>query len=116
MATITVSPTTTPPNTVIDVVGVGFDPKLKFVLTTVNSKGIESGYDTTGRPTNINRPSRLGAFSVGINSPAELGKSYVRAYQNGVVLAIASFTVVSALPPPPKPYGRQASFPLALPA
>jgi hypothetical protein len=97
MPLLIVTPSTPAPSSTVDVNGTGFDPKLKFVLTTVDGSGVESGYDANGNPTNINRPRRDGSFVVGINVPAT--GCLVRAYQNNVKVAEVSAPITTALTP-----------------
>lgn len=87
-AAISVTPNPAAPGQTVDVDGTGFDPKVKFALTTVNDQCVE-----VGLTTNVNRPRRSGAFYVGINVPTLLGKCRIRAYQRGVVVADALVTI-----------------------
>jgi hypothetical protein len=101
MPLLIVTPSTPPPSSIVDVNGTGFDPKLKFVLTTaVDANGAESGFDAVGSPTNINRPKRDGSFSVGITVPAT--GCLIRAYQNNVKVAEVSVPITTA-PTAPTP-------------
>lgn len=98
MATLTVTPNPAPPATTVDVSGDGFNPKLKFALTTVDAAGVE-----VGRTSNTNRPRRDGTFRVGINVPPVEGQSKIRAYQGSTLVAEASVLVQKPVVTPPPP-------------
>lgn len=101
MSTITVPATATPGQTVT-VDGAGFDPKVKFSLSTVDATGLEVGLGS-----NTNRPRPDGTFKVGINVPPLAGASKVRAYQGSTLVAEAP--VLVAPPGPPAFLSRPAS-------
>jgi hypothetical protein len=103
VANLAVTPTTATPGQTLSVAGSGFDPKQKFVLATVDSAGVESGFDANGTPTNTNRPKPDGTFQVGINAPPLVGASKVRAYQGGTRVAEVPVLIQIAAPPPPPP-------------
>jgi hypothetical protein len=63
----------------VKVTGAGFDPALKFQLTTVDVDGVE-----VGKTSNINRPSPDGTFHVGIKVPPKM-PCLIQAYQIKVV-------------------------------
>jgi hypothetical protein len=95
------APASAAPGEVIRLVGTSFDPREKFMLTTKDSAGVESGWDVETRlPTNINRPGPDGSFVVGIKAPPRLGAASVIAYQAGSQVASAPVMVTAptALP------------------
>jgi hypothetical protein len=108
MATITVTPNPAVKGTTVDIDGSGFDPKIKFALTTVDVTGVE-----VGQATNTNRPRRDGTFKVGINVPPLVGASKVRAYQNCIKVAEAEVSVVDVSTPPQPPVGGTRNFYIA---
>jgi hypothetical protein len=98
---VLVVPSTAKPASVIAVKAAGFDPEgAKWVLTTVDANGVESGYDqSTGFPTNTNRAAPDGSFSVGIRVPDALGDAKVRAYQPaGTKVAEATVKIATTVP------------------
>jgi uncharacterized protein YkwD len=95
-ATLTADPTTTAPGGHVNLRGTGFDPKVKFTLTTVDANGTVSGFDTaTQFPTNINRVQRDGSFSVGIYAPPVIGAARVEAFQGSTKVATVNLTIAT---------------------
>ncbi len=89
MSTITLDPASVAPGGHVNISGAGFNPKVKFALTTVDSAGVE-----VGQSSNTNRARRDGSFSVGIYAPPKLpGK--VRAYQGSVMVAEAALALAT---------------------
>jgi hypothetical protein len=108
MARLT-APVSAAPGEVIRLVGISFDPREKFRLTTKDSAGVESGFYPDGHPSNENRPGPDGSFVVGIKAPPALGQASVIAYQAGAQVAAAPVMVRI---PPALPF----SLPFRLPA
>lgn len=74
--TATISaPATAKPGENVKVTGKGFDPTLKFALTTVDANGTEVGHTS-----NVNRPAPDGTFHCGIKVPP-LMPCLIQAYQ-----------------------------------
>ena len=108
MSAITVTPNPAVPGQTVNVQGTGFSPRQKFMLTTVDANGVESGFDAANKPTNINRPRPDGTFGVGINVPPTEGTCRVRAYSPQTTIAAEATVEVwgdMAAPPPPAPVG-----------
>jgi hypothetical protein len=97
-----VVPSTAKPGFVVPVKAAGFDPSPdapKWILTTVDANGVESGYNELGSPTNTNRPMPDGTFGVGIKMPTVLGDAKVRAYQPaGTKVAEATVKIATSVP------------------
>jgi hypothetical protein len=97
-----VVPSTAQPGFVIPVKAAGFDPSPdagKWILTTVDANGTESGYNELGCPTNTDRPMPDGTFGVGIKMPTVLGDAKVRAYQPaGTKVAEATVKIATTVP------------------
>jgi hypothetical protein len=97
-----VVPSTAQPGFVVPVKAAGFDPSPdagKWILTTVDANGTESGYNELGCPTNTDRPMPDGTFGVGIKMPTVLGDAKVRAYQPaGTKVAEATVKIATTVP------------------
>ena len=61
--------------------GTGFDPRVKFALTTFDRDGLEVGITS-----NTNRPARDGSFHCGIKVPPKM-PCLIQAYQGAKVVA-----------------------------
>jgi hypothetical protein len=85
----------------VRVQGSNFDESVKFMLTTVDDQGTESGWyvDPSGAlttlSTNSNRPAPGGSFDVGIRVPPRGNSATIRAYQNGVIVATAAVSLAT---------------------
>ncbi len=84
---IKVTPTTAAPGDNVRIDGSGFDPTVKFALTTFDRDGLE-----VGLKTNTNRPAKDGTFHCGIRVPPKM-PCLIQAYQGTKQVACASVGV-----------------------
>jgi hypothetical protein len=86
-ASIKVTPAIAVAGDNVRVDGSGFDPKVKFALTTSDRDGIEVGISS-----NTNRPAKDGSFHCGIKVPPKM-PCLIQAYQGTKVVACAAVQV-----------------------
>jgi hypothetical protein len=84
---ITVTPATAIAGDNVRIDGSGFDPKVKFALTTVDRDGLEAGISS-----NTNRPAKDGSFHCGIKVPPKM-PCLIQAYQGTRQVACTSVQV-----------------------
>jgi hypothetical protein len=81
MPSIAVTPGVAAAGDNVRVDGTGFDPRVKFALTTTDRDGLEVGISS-----NTNRPAKDGSFHCGIKVPPKM-PCLIQAYQSAKVVA-----------------------------